>query len=114
MDRLEVVGLLASFQKLLKLPLTNVIVVLVSHCVVANVECQAYSLSSILHVTSTLDDIFRGDIKSSRTSFLLEAPTEVALMVIFPFYKPTDLIYEFCRRNALPRLVHCALIGAFE
>lgn len=113
-DRLEVVSLLASFQKLLKLALTDVVVVLVAHRVMANVERQTDSLSRILHVASALDDVFGSDIEGSWTIFLLEVTAEVALMVILPFDNAANLIHKFCRRNALPRLVHSSLIGAFE
>jgi hypothetical protein len=113
-DRLEVVSLSPSFKKLIQLPLTDVIVVLIAHGVITNVEYQADSLSRILHVTSALYYVFRGDIEGSRTVFLLEITAKVSLMIVLPFNDTIDLIYKFCSRYALPRLVHCALIGAFE
>ena len=80
----------------------------------ANVERQADSLSRILHVTSTLDDVFGSDVEGSRTVFLLEVTAKVALMIVLPFDDAADLINKFGRRDTLPRLVHCALIGAFQ
>lgn len=113
-DRLEVVSLPSSFKKLIELSLTDVIVILIAHGVLTNVKCQADSLSRILHVTSALDYVFGSNIKCSRTVFLLEITTKVSLMIVLPFNDAADLIYKFCSRYALPRLVHCALIGAFE
>jgi hypothetical protein len=91
------VVLLASFPELLDFALTHVIVVLVTHGVVAYVECQADGLRRILHVTSALDDVFWRDVEGGRTVFLFKATSEVALMIILPLDDSVDLIDEFSR-----------------
>ena len=79
----KVVSLLASTKDLLPTYLAT-IVILVSHSIWANIERQANCLSSMLHVTATLDDVLRGYLKGCRTIFLLEASCEVTLMIILP------------------------------
>ncbi len=74
----------ASAQKLLPSVLAS-IVVLVAHGVGADVERQANSLSGMLHITASLDDVFRGYSEGGRTVLLLKASCKEALMVVLPF-----------------------------
>ena len=78
------VGFRASAEKLLPSVLAA-IVVLVAHGVRADVERQANGLSGMLHITASLNDVFRGYGEGSRTVLLLEASCEEALMVVLPF-----------------------------
>ena len=81
--RLKVIRLGPSVQHLLP-AIFAAIVVLVSHRVWSNVKSQADRLSCVLHVAATLNDILGCDLEGRWTIFLLEAASEVALMVVFP------------------------------
>ena len=113
MYRFEVVCLLASIEDLLPTNLAS-IVILVPHRVWANIECQANCLSSVLHVATTLDDVFRGDLKGRRAIFLFKASCEVTLMIVLPLKQAGDLIDKLRRLNTLICLVHGTLIRSLE
>lgn len=66
----------------------------------------------MLHVTSSLHDVFRGDFEGCWAVFLFEAASEVALMVVLPLEHTRDLVHEFGGLDALASLVHGSLVTA--
>ena len=113
MHRFEVIGLLAISEEALDLALSVlVLVVLVPHGVDADVEGQANGLRRVLHIAAALHDVLRGDVEGCRTVLLLEAPTEIALMVVLPLDDSVDLVHKFGGRDPLSTLIHRAHVGA--
>ena len=96
MDRFEVICFILAPDELLPAALT-LVVELVAHCGWAYIEGKADCLGRVLHVATTLDDVFRRDIEGCWTIFLLKATREVALMVVLPFNYSTNLVNKFCR-----------------
>jgi len=66
----------------------------------------------MLHVASSLHDVFRGNLEGCRAVFLFEAACKVALMVVLPLEHARDLVHEFGRLDALASLIHGALVTA--
>ena len=113
MHGLEVIRLRPSIQHLLPSDFTAIIV-LVAHCVWTDVQSQTDGLGGLLHVAATLNDVLRCNFEGSRAVFLLEAPGEVALVVVLPLEHAGDLIDKFGGLDPLARLVHRPLIRALQ
>ena len=85
------IGLCAALKELLQ-PVLIAIVVLVTHCVWAYVQGQADSLSRLLHIAATLNNIFRGNFESCRAVLLLKAACKMALMIVLPLKHAGNLV----------------------
>jgi len=65
-------------------------------------------------IAATLHNILGLDLKGRWVIYLLEVPSEIALVVVLPLDETADGVCEPGITDVASRLIHSALVAAFE